>query len=212
MPVTINGDGSISGLAVGGLPNGSVDADTLASNAVTTAKIANGAVSGLKKGVGSVIQVNQTVKTDTFSTTSFTNTWVDIGPQGSITAIKAGNKIMVEIMLSVGCTDGRHISFRLEKDGSALAGALGDSRGSNRKRGCFHMYQDDQNGQHDQHNYVLKYLDTAADTNAHTYNIAVTQWNGQGSTEITCNRSKADGDQDYESTTISTVTLTEIAA
>ena len=40
MPVTINGDGSISGLSVGGLPNGTVDADTLASNAVTNAKIA----------------------------------------------------------------------------------------------------------------------------------------------------------------------------
>ena len=201
MPVTINGNGSITGLSVGGLGSGVVNTATLASNAITSAL----------QPAGSVIQVNQTVKTDTFSTTSFTNTWVDIGPQGSITAIKAGNKIMVEIMLSVGCTDGRHISFRLEKDGSALAGAQGDSRGSNRKRGCFHMYQDDQNGQHDQHNYFIKYLDTAADTNAHTYNIAVTQWNGQGSTEITCNRSKADGDQDYESTTISTVTLTEIA-
>ena len=47
MPVTINGDGSITGLAVGGLPNGSVD-DTLASNAVTTAKIADDAVATSK--------------------------------------------------------------------------------------------------------------------------------------------------------------------
>ena len=44
MPVTINGDGSIAGLSVGGLPNGTVDADTLASNAVTSAKIAANAV------------------------------------------------------------------------------------------------------------------------------------------------------------------------
>ena len=61
MPVTINGDGSITGLAVGGLPNGSVDADTLASNAVTTAKIANSAVtadkaSGTAKGLVMVDQ------------------------------------------------------------------------------------------------------------------------------------------------------------
>ncbi len=48
MPVTINGDGSITGLSVGGLPNGTVDADTLASNAVTTAKIANSAVTSDK--------------------------------------------------------------------------------------------------------------------------------------------------------------------
>ena len=44
MPVTINGDGSITGLAVGGLPNGSVDADTLASSSVTNAKMANNSV------------------------------------------------------------------------------------------------------------------------------------------------------------------------
>jgi len=48
MPVTINGDGSITGLSVGGLPDGSVDADTLASNAVTTTKIANSAVTASK--------------------------------------------------------------------------------------------------------------------------------------------------------------------
>ena len=44
MPVTINGDGSITGLAVGGLPDGSVDADTLASNSVTAAKLQSGSV------------------------------------------------------------------------------------------------------------------------------------------------------------------------
>ena len=57
MPVTINGSGSISGLSVGGLGNGGiVDADSLASNAVTTAKIANSAVTadkatGTAKGI-----------------------------------------------------------------------------------------------------------------------------------------------------------------
>ena len=35
MPVTINGDGSITGLAVGGLPDGCVDTDTLANGAAT---------------------------------------------------------------------------------------------------------------------------------------------------------------------------------
>ena len=44
MPITINGDGTITGLSVGGLPDGSVDADTLASNAVTSAKLASGAI------------------------------------------------------------------------------------------------------------------------------------------------------------------------
>ena len=38
MPVTINGDGSITGLAVGGLPDGCVDTDSLADGAATQAK------------------------------------------------------------------------------------------------------------------------------------------------------------------------------
>ena len=56
MPVTINGNGSITGLAVGGLPDGSVDADSLASNAVTTAKLHNDAVTASKLPSGTVIQ------------------------------------------------------------------------------------------------------------------------------------------------------------
>ena len=66
MPVTINGDGSITGLAVGGLPNGSVDADTLASNAVTSVKLANGAATQAKRtyASGEIVRV-QTFKGST---------------------------------------------------------------------------------------------------------------------------------------------------
>ena len=56
MPVTINGDGSITGLSVGGLPNGSVNADSLASNAVTSAKLHNDAVTASKLPSGTIIQ------------------------------------------------------------------------------------------------------------------------------------------------------------
>ena len=38
MPIVINGSGSITGLSVGGLPDGIVDTDMLAANAVTSAK------------------------------------------------------------------------------------------------------------------------------------------------------------------------------
>tara|TARA_B100001248_G_scaffold18853_1_gene12420 strand:+ start:283 stop:906 length:624 start_codon:yes stop_codon:yes gene_type:complete len=43
MAIAINGSSNvITGLSVGGLPDGSVDADTLASNAVTAGKLASG--------------------------------------------------------------------------------------------------------------------------------------------------------------------------
>ena len=52
MPVTINGDGSIAGLSVGGLGSG----------VVNTATLADGAAAGVKLGTGSVIQtVSQTL-------------------------------------------------------------------------------------------------------------------------------------------------------
>ena len=67
MPITINGDGSITGLSVGGLPDGCVDADTLAAGAavpdgsITTAKLANGAVTAAKASgtVKGLVMVDQ---------------------------------------------------------------------------------------------------------------------------------------------------------
>ena len=38
MPITINGSGTIGGISVGGLPDGIVDTDMIANNAVTSAK------------------------------------------------------------------------------------------------------------------------------------------------------------------------------
>mgnify|MGYP003118194453 CR=1 FL=1 len=48
MAIQINGDGTITGISVGGLPDGIVDTDMLAANAVATAKIADDAVATAK--------------------------------------------------------------------------------------------------------------------------------------------------------------------
>ena len=86
MPVTINGDGSITGLSVGGLPNGSVNADTLASNAVTSAKLHDDAVVASKLPAGSIVKYQfttsstQTNITSTTTWTTFTGTQVDFTP------------------------------------------------------------------------------------------------------------------------------------
>jgi len=44
MAIVINGSGTVTGLATGGLPDGSVDSDTLADNAVVSGKIADGSI------------------------------------------------------------------------------------------------------------------------------------------------------------------------
>ena len=70
MPVTINGNGSITGLSVGGLPNGTVDADTLASNAVTSSKIADLFSSGSITIGGIRIQTGSVTTDSSASSTS----------------------------------------------------------------------------------------------------------------------------------------------
>ena len=44
MAIAINGDGTITGISVGGLPDGVVDAGTLATNSVDSAQLISGAV------------------------------------------------------------------------------------------------------------------------------------------------------------------------
>ena len=44
MPITINGAGTITGVSIGGLPDGIVDTDMLANNAVTAAKRGAGGI------------------------------------------------------------------------------------------------------------------------------------------------------------------------
>ena len=100
MPVTINGDGSITGLAVGGLPDGCVDADTLAAGAavpadgsITAAKLASGAITASTLPAGSVVQVQFTTSTSSSGSGS-------AGPNASglvttITPARAGSKFFV---------------------------------------------------------------------------------------------------------------------
>jgi hypothetical protein len=51
MPIAINGSGTVTGISVGGLPDGIVDADMLASNSVQTGKIVDDAVTDAKQNL-----------------------------------------------------------------------------------------------------------------------------------------------------------------
>lgn len=56
MPIVINGSGTITGVSTGGLPDGCVDAGTLATNSVDSAELIDGAVdaSHLASGVAGI--------------------------------------------------------------------------------------------------------------------------------------------------------------
>jgi len=55
MTITINGNGTVTGVSVGGLPDGIVDEDMLAANAVATAKIPDDAITAPKFGTKSYV-------------------------------------------------------------------------------------------------------------------------------------------------------------
>ena len=100
MPVTINGDGSITGLAVGGLPDGCVDADTLAAGAavpadgsITAAKLASGAITASTLPAGSIVQVQFT--TSTASVGNSASGQISSGLVTTLTPHRAGSKFFV---------------------------------------------------------------------------------------------------------------------
>ncbi len=67
MAIAINGSGTITGVSVGGLPDGIVDTDMLAASAVTAAK----------RGAGAILQVVSA--TTTTQVTSSSSSHVDTG-------------------------------------------------------------------------------------------------------------------------------------
>ena len=125
MPVSINGNGHISGLVVGGLPNGSVNADTLASNAVTSAKLHNDAVTSAHMPSNTIIQVVQTFKNNTDSTSS--GSFADIsGFTVSITPSATSSKILYSGHLYLGFS-GAEGNFRLTRTVGGTATEIGNS-------------------------------------------------------------------------------------
>ena len=79
MAIVIDGSANtIAGLAVGGLPDGSVDTDTLAANAVATAKIADDAVTAAKSTISPGITHLETWLLTSSKNWSGTNTFTDL--------------------------------------------------------------------------------------------------------------------------------------
>lgn len=94
MPITINGSGTITGVSVGGLPDGIVDTDMLAAAAVTSAKLP----------AGSIVQVAQAISHSTFDTAS--TSFVDTGliTLNFSNTLQSGSKVLASIDLTFGET------------------------------------------------------------------------------------------------------------
>tara|TARA_A100001391_G_scaffold57111_1_gene34884 strand:- start:803 stop:1378 length:576 start_codon:yes stop_codon:yes gene_type:complete len=191
MPIAINGSGTVTGISVGGLPDGIVDRDTLAAEAK-----------------GSILQVKQTIKTDTTSTTSL-NTFVDIsGMSVSITPSSSSNKILVMVDMRLSANQNRNVAYRLMRDSTAIY--VGDSAGS-RTQGTGSMRLMSE-ARYDMQSETAIFLDSPSTTSATTYKVQWCHTFGGSGDNCWLNRSYEDNDNDDRVRGASSITVQEVAA
>lgn len=209
--------------------SGTVGTNQLANNAVTTAKIADDQITAAKLNTtgtasastflrgdmawatptdqGKVLQVVQTVKTDTFSYTGSTFTDVT-GLSASITPSSTSNKILISMTIN-GAANYRYAAIRLLRDSTDIF--IGDAA-SNRTRVTIPI---DGNHEETSQNYIarnmgLTYLDSPSTTSSVTYKIQVANtYNASYITYI--NRTPNDTDAGFTPRSASNIVLMEIA-
>tara|TARA_R100000231_G_scaffold10325_1_gene12608 strand:+ start:1838 stop:2455 length:618 start_codon:yes stop_codon:yes gene_type:complete len=174
MAITIDGDGTITGVSVGGLPDGIVDADMLASSAVTTAKINAGAVTAAKRGAGAVLQVVHAAKADLFSVTGSQGNFSTVF-SAQITPSASSNKVLVMWTCNLSCSSANFMmGIRILRDSTAVG--IGDALDSRTRSGasnllCSNTIANVQGAQ--------SFLDSPSTTSQVTYNLQV---GGEGDT------------------------------
>ena len=203
MAIVINGSGTVTGLAVGGLPDGTVDAGTLATDSVTAAKLEVSAITGADLPAGSVLQVVQTTKTDTASHTG--TSWSSAIMSASITPTSTSSKILVMYSATMVCGGNNYETYTSLWRGSTqifLADAAGSRGRSSGVVGKVDAYAGETLSQ--------QYLDSPSSSNSVTYSLKV---RSSGSVVAYVNRGETDRDNaDYDFRGASSLTLMEIGA
>ena len=194
MAISLNGTGSITGVSVGGLPDGIVDTDTLAANAVTSAKLP----------AGSILQVVQ--GTFTSKTTTTSSTYVDTGLSVSITPTSSSSKVFIMTSFLFGQTRDPVLAQNNMKTFTLVRGSTDIAPGNSR----FFAHQDQASGNinwaEQTQICAINFLDSPSTTSATTYKLQMkTDFSG---TEIYFN-TRANGNGDHQGS--STIIAMEVA-
>ena len=190
MPVTINGDGSISGLAAGGIS----DAGAIASGALTS----------LALPAGSVIQVKSAVKTDTSEQSS--DTFSNIPSLSvSITATASTSKFFV--ICNVTGSSNNQLRLRLARDGNPI----GVGVASGNRDGIGAIIQRSNSSEYGYQAATMQALTGAiGDTSAHTFSAQYAKETGGASGYIGRNVNDLNNDSGFRASCH--ITVMEIAA
>ena len=155
---------------------------------------------------GSVVQVVQTTKTDTFSSNETTN-FIDLtGMTVSITPTSNTNKIFVMYTLNTGIVGGGY-GFHIKLLRGSTEIARGDQDGSNRVRVTTSAQS--ASSSYPLFLQAMNFLDSPTTTSETTYKLQGRGWNS-GAGNFYINRSESDSDSLSYARPISTITAMEI--
>ena len=200
MPVTINGDGSITGLS-----NGSLSANVLTDSTVTSAKFASGAITSTMLPTGSIVQVVQGTFTGVTDTTG--TGLVDTGVTKNIT-VTGSNKVLVSYTCYMSAKTGVYgVRTVLVRGSSQIF--LGDQP-STGLRATGGGWTNNSLGDYTTWNHSNTFLDTPG-AGTHTYKIQFSS-TYTGSNEARVGRPIGGTSNSAYYTTPSHITLMEIAA
>ena len=176
---------------------------------VTTAKLADDAVTAAKLGAGAIAQVVSTTKTDTFTSTSGSLTDIT-GLSAAITPSASSSKVLVKVVMHVGVTTAdRYAVFQLVRGSTAIS--LGDAASSRTRGSAAHVRVDANGSANEVETKTIIFLDSPSTTSATTYKMqGLVQTDGSPS--FTVNRSGGDSDAAHGFRVASSITLMEVLA
>ena len=180
MAIVINGSGTVTGLAVGGLPDGTVDAGTLATNSVDSAELVDGSIDTAHIAAdqitsailpaGSLLQVATDLDGDYIGLS--TNSWATTNLSIAFTPIKSDSLIVVTAFINLYIAGGgsQHGSAQgqLKKDGSDFGELVWGWCGYGGTEAL------------DVGSYPLSLKETSGSTSARTYSVSVRNYETQG--------------------------------
>jgi len=161
---------------------------------------------GLPSGsAGGIIQVRQTLKTDSFHTTS--QTYTDItGMNISITPTRSDSKILLQCNLQFGGQINLYAPVRLLRDSTHIGQSTVYS--GNQTNATFSLNLSENADQYKIFSSVYQILDSPATTSAVTYKLQVSSWSGR---DFYLNRSQQDSGAAWTHGASSTMTAMEVS-
>ena len=165
-----------------------------------------------KMPTGTVLQVKNAVKTDTFSTLSTTPVVVT-GLTVDITPTSTSSKILICADVHYSGDSGiDSTTLSLGKGGSVMTGFIADAAG-NRPRGAMHGFSGDgatSGTNNEMYHSSVQCLDSPNTTSSTTYSVMMRTANGSATQYV--NRTMSDRNTvGYDSRAVSTLTVMEIA-